>query len=158
MATDTTDFILYTVYNRPKKEKTPGESRFAMLYDRQGKNIKFVSTKILPSDAKSLKMKIKRPNVIFYAMFHCLDSNYIPLDPVKYGWKIENQKLVPVWFEVNRLPSDEEYNEHLKQIAKNETSMENRHPPCYENIDIDEDEDDYDDNLFVYPIFETDDR
>ena len=38
---DVTDFILHVIYNRPKKEKTPGDSRYAMLFTGKGKKRKF---------------------------------------------------------------------------------------------------------------------
>ena len=59
---DVIDFVLHTVYNRPKREKTPGESRYAMLFVKKGKKNVFVQTKQLPPDEKSLKMKFLRTN------------------------------------------------------------------------------------------------
>ena len=31
------DFVLHIVYNRPKRDKTSGESRYAMLFVKKGK-------------------------------------------------------------------------------------------------------------------------
>ena len=36
-AAQITDFVMQIVYNRPKREKTPGESRYAMLFVEKGK-------------------------------------------------------------------------------------------------------------------------
>ena len=43
------------------------------------------------------------------------DSNVQPLDPVENGWELIEQELVPDWFPGASLPSDEEYDAHLKQ-------------------------------------------
>ena len=64
------DFVLYIVYDRPKRKKTPGESRYAILFVRKGKKKVFLQAKQLPPDERSLCMKI--PN------------------PFEYGWKIRN--------------------------------------------------------------------
>ena len=49
------DFILHVVYNRPKREKSPGENRYTMLKGKKKK--KFVETKLLPPGEQSLHMK-----------------------------------------------------------------------------------------------------
>ena len=67
------DFVLYIVYDRPKRKKTPCESRYAILFGRKGKKKVFFQTKQLPPDARSLCMKI--PNLF------------------EYGWKICEWKL-----------------------------------------------------------------
>ena len=36
------DFVLHIVYNRPKREKTPAESRYATLFVEKGKKKVFV--------------------------------------------------------------------------------------------------------------------
>ena len=43
-AAQITDFVLQIVYNRPKREKTPGESRYAMLFVKKRKKKVFVQT------------------------------------------------------------------------------------------------------------------
>ena len=53
-------FFLNIVYNRPKREKTPGESRYTRLFVKKGKKKVFVQTKQLPPDERSLRMKILR--------------------------------------------------------------------------------------------------
>ena len=60
------DFFLHIVYNRLKREKTPGEGRYAMLFVKKGKKKVFVQTKQLPPDKRSLRMKILRANYISY--------------------------------------------------------------------------------------------
>ena len=66
------DFALHIVYNRPKWEKTPGESRYAMLFVIKEKKKVFVQTKQLPPDERSLCMKILRANYISYGWENCL--------------------------------------------------------------------------------------
>ena len=58
------DFVLHIVYNKPKREKTPCESRYAMLFVKKGKKKVFIQTKQLPPDERSLRMKKLRANYI----------------------------------------------------------------------------------------------
>ena len=44
------EFILHIIYNRPKIEKTPGGTRYKMLFVGKGNKKKFASTKAIPSD------------------------------------------------------------------------------------------------------------
>ena len=48
------DFVLHIIYHRPLREKTPGDSRYAVLFVKKGKKTKFAPTKSLPPDYKSL--------------------------------------------------------------------------------------------------------
>ena len=52
------NFVLHIVYNRPNREKTPGENRYVMLFVKKGKKKVFVQTKQLPPGDRSLRMKI----------------------------------------------------------------------------------------------------
>ena len=55
----------FVIYNRTKREKSPGDSRYAMLYVRKDENKKtFASKKSLPPDQKSLTMKILRAHLV----------------------------------------------------------------------------------------------
>ena len=59
-------------------------------------------------------MKIKRCNLVAYPWVNCLDTTLQPLVPVENGWEIVGNELTPVWFEGSVLPSDEEYDAHVK--------------------------------------------
>ena len=78
-----TEFILRVIYNRPMKEKTPGQSRYAMLFvKKKGKKKKFADTKRLPPDVSSLEMKIKRANYVTLGMSKliiCISSYKLPV-------------------------------------------------------------------------------
>ena len=102
------DFVLHVIYNRPLCEKTPGDSRYAMLIIKKGKKTKFAPTKSLPPDYKSLVQKIKRANFVAYGWSNCLYGEFDQPDPLFYGWKYENKLLLPIWYEGNPLPSTEE--------------------------------------------------
>ena len=55
------EFVLKIVYNRPKKDKTLGESRYIMMTSKMKKKdgkITYASSKKLPPDEASMKMKI----------------------------------------------------------------------------------------------------
>ena len=142
---DIIDFILHTVYNRPAKEKTPKDSRLALLHVGKGKTKKYRSTKLIPPDESSLRMKIKRCNLVAYPWVNCLNTTLQPLVPVENGWKIKDDELVPVWFEGSVLPSDEEYDAHVKHklldsLAEQLASEDNAET---EESDCDYESDDY---------------
>ena len=105
------DFVLLIVYNRPKREKTPGESRYAMLFVKKGKKKVFFQTKQQPPDERSLRMKILRANYISYGWENCLNQHFEILNPLEYEWKICDGKLEPNWFEGPALPFFEELNQ-----------------------------------------------
>ena len=47
---EVTDFFLRVIYNRPSNEKAPGDSHYAMLFVKKGKNKIFNKTKSLLPD------------------------------------------------------------------------------------------------------------
>ena len=112
------DFILHTIYNRPLKEKSARDSRVALLYAGKGKNRKYQSTKILPPDRSSLVMKIRRANLVAYYWKNCLSEFLEPFDARGEGWEVKDGELIPTWFEGSNLPSDEQYDEHIKNKYK----------------------------------------
>ena len=91
------DFVLHIVYNRPEREKTPGESRYTMLFVKKGKKKVFVQTKQLPPDERSLRMKILKANYISYGWEICLNQHFEIPNPLEYSWKICDGKLEPNW-------------------------------------------------------------
>ena len=120
MLTDTpnveklTEFVLRIVYNRPAKEKTLGDARYNMIKtkkkDSKGQK-KFPTSKSLPPDHSSLKMKILRSTYFSHIMSRCLDANYVPLDSSLYGFRKVNDIWEPVWYEGNPLPDPREVEE-----------------------------------------------
>ena len=71
------DFVLRIVYNRPKREKAPGKSRYAMLFVKKGEKKVFVQTKQLSPDERSLCMKIYMMkmlirNIVRKCVYGCL--------------------------------------------------------------------------------------
>ena len=137
---DVTEFVLRIVYNRPLKDKTLGDARYNMLKtgkkDSKGRKI-YPSSKSLPPDESSLKMKVLRSTFVTHCMSNCLLSDYLPLDPSLYGWKLEEGVWEPVWYEGNPLsdasvveedapeenPGEREQNEMVisKETQKEET-------------------------------------
>ena len=110
------DSVLHIVYNRPKRENTPGKSRYAMLFIKKGKKKVFVQTKQLPPDKRSLRMKISRANYISYGWENCLNQHFEIPNPLEYGWKICDGKLEPNWFEGPALPSFEKINQEQNNL------------------------------------------
>ena len=47
---EVTRFVLQIIYNRPLKEKSPGESRYNMLTSKKQSNKKYPTSKALPPD------------------------------------------------------------------------------------------------------------
>ena len=134
---DITKFILQTIYNRPLREKTPTDSRVAMLRIAQKgktKKVKYRSTKAIPPDSKSMNMKIRRANKIAYSWnwVNFLNPNFHPLDARNEGWEVKEfsnneKRLVPIWYTGNPLPTDEEYDEHIltKYKSTDKSDVEN---------------------------------
>ena len=63
------NFVLHIIYNRKRTEKSPGESRYAMLFTTgKGKRGRFTDTRRLPSDEATLAMKFKRAHYVTLGM------------------------------------------------------------------------------------------
>ena len=86
---EVTNFVLHIGYNRPHKEKSLGESRYNMLKtkrkSKKKKEKKYNTSKDLPTNQSSLKMKILRASFVTHCMSNCLNSHYAPLDSSLYG-------------------------------------------------------------------------
>ena len=54
------DFVIHIIYNRQNHERTPGDSRYAMLFVKRRNKKVFASTKTVILDMDSLTMKIKK--------------------------------------------------------------------------------------------------
>ena len=142
--------IIHTVYNRPRNETSPRDSRVVMLFSGKGKDRKYRSTTVIPPrDVSSLEMKIRRCNLVAYDWNTCLDQTYRPLNPLQCGWMIKGSILVPQWYEGNNLPSDEEYDEHIKQ----KFYAEDVNGKCDDISDNSDSESEYDSGDF--PLSET---
>ena len=79
------DFVLRIVFEKPEREKTPGESRSAMLFVKKRKKKVFVQTKRLPPDKTFLRMKILRANYILYGWGNCLNQHFAIPNSLEYG-------------------------------------------------------------------------
>ena len=105
---EVTNFALDIVYNRPYKEKSLGESRYNMLKTKKKtkkkKEKKYNIGKDFSPDQSSLKMKIFRALFVTHYMSNCLNSHYVPLDPLLYGWKFVENRWEPIWLEGSPLP------------------------------------------------------
>ena len=116
---DVTRYVLYIVYNRPLREKSLGEARYNVLKTRKkdslGKKV-YPSSKSLPPDQSSLKMKILRSTFTAHCMTNCLDPNYVPLDPSSYGWSLKEGLWEPVWYEGSPLPHPDEVEENEPEV------------------------------------------
>ena len=132
---EVTRFVLQIIYNRPLKEKSPGESRYNMLTSKKQSNKKYPTSKALPPDQSSLKVDILRATFVAHCMSGCLNRQYAPLDPSNYGWKLEENRWQPIWFEGNPLPKpdeiidtniqlDDKLGEESSNISDREEAME----------------------------------
>ena len=68
-------FVLHVIYNRPKREKSPGNIAMRCCMLEKAKKKKFAPTKSLPPDQKSLTMKILRAHLVSHSWVNCLDCN-----------------------------------------------------------------------------------
>ena len=78
-------FILQIIYNRPKMEKTPAETRYRILFEKKESKNKFSSTTFIPPNQSSLKMKILHCTFLSHSMVSCLNRYHLPLNPATYG-------------------------------------------------------------------------
>ena len=122
------DFVLHMVYNRPEREKAPGESRYTMLFVKKGKKKVLVQTKQLPPYERSLLMKILRANYISYCWENCLNQHFEIPNPLVYGWKICDGKLEPSWFEGPALPSFEQITQEQNNLDSLSDLNQDRDP------------------------------
>ena len=103
-----------TIYNGPKKDKCFTDTRVAMMFSKKGKGkCTKKSTKVIPPGEKSLKMKILKSHFVAHCWKNCLNNNNMHLDPTDCGWQRVNDLLVPLWYEICNLPTDEEYYQHI---------------------------------------------
>ena len=58
----------------------------------------------LPPDHSSLKMKILQTSFVANCMSHCLNTNYVPLDPSVQGQKLAENHWESIWFEGYTFP------------------------------------------------------
>ena len=107
------DFVIHTIYNRPKKEETLKDTRIAMFLVKKGKKTDYNSTKLIPPDKEMMKMKILRAHYVSYMWKNCLNGRYTHLDPCEFGWVQKCGMMAPLWYEGSNLPSDEEYYAHI---------------------------------------------
>ena len=109
---EVTEFVLHVIYNRPSNEKTPGDSRYAILFVKKGKNKRFNDTKSLPPDQHSLNMKILCASFIGYSISSCMQPVYETLNRLDYGWQLIDGVHVPVWSSSLQLSTQEEISHH----------------------------------------------
>ena len=87
-----------------------------MLFVKKWKKKVFVQTKQLPPDERSMCMKILRANYISYGWENCLNQHFEIPNPLEYGWKICDGKLVPNWSIGPTHPSFEEINQEQNNL------------------------------------------
>ena len=90
--------MLHVIYNRPKREKSPGDKRYAMLYVGKGekKSLHLQNHCRQIKSLKTLTMEILRAHLVSHSWVNCLDFNYQPLDPLSNGWSFVNGALQPL--------------------------------------------------------------
>ena len=143
---DVISFIIHIIYNRPLRERTPGDARYAMLFVKQGSKKKFASTKSLPPDYKSLVQKVMRANFVAYGWSNCLYGGFDQPDPLLYGWKYEDETLLPVWYEGSALPNNEEI---LSYFDETQVEFANLNIPPNQSTNSTESDSDSDDDIGI---------
>ena len=87
-----------------------------MVFVKKRKKKVFAQTKQLPSDERSLRMKILRANYISYGWKNCLNQHFEIPNPLEHRWKICDGKLEPNWFKGLARPSFEEINQEQNNL------------------------------------------
>ena len=124
------DFVIHIIYNLLNHERTPADSRYAMLFVKRGNKKVFASTKTLIPDVDSLTMKIKRANLVAHSWINCLNLEYEVLEPMLYGRYFDNDALSPIWYNGSALPIMDEivdrqsatFSEVAEVLSNNECS------------------------------------
>ena len=140
---------MHTIYNHPRTELSPTDSRVAMLRTEKpkgkDKKRKYRSTKDIPPDGRSLEMKIRRANLVTYDWKHCFNQYHNPFLPTQCGWELKDNTLLPKWYEGSNLPTDDEYDRHIKQkfnLHENR-DIDDSNPPETSDSDNDTDSEEY---------------
>ena len=108
-----TYFVLHVSYNRPKQEKSPADSRYAMLYvGKGGKRI--CTNKITATRSKVLNYKY----ISSHNWVNCLECNNQSLDSQTNGCIFFNGALQPLWYQGALLPSEEQTKNYLRQESE----------------------------------------
>ena len=79
--------VIHLVYNKTKREKSPGGSRYAMLFVTKWKKKKFAETKL------SVHMKMLRANFLSCCGSNCVNQYFQILNLVDYGRKVPEGKV-----------------------------------------------------------------
>ena len=160
---DITDFILHIIYNRPLHEKTPGESRHQMLLKARKRSKddrkRYPSSKAIPPDQSSLKMKILRATFVAHCMINSLNNVYVPLNPSSYGWKWNScsSEWEPVWYEGNALPDHCDIQDAHDDDDNNDEERNDAPADSDDEDSDDEDDDDYDETECLMSADESSD-
>ena len=72
--------------------------------ETKSKKKRYNTSMELPPDHSSLKMRILRASFVAHCMSHCLNPNYVPLDPSVQGWKLVENHWESIWFEGYTFP------------------------------------------------------
>ena len=99
--------------------------------------ITYPSSKNLPSDEASMKMKIVRGTYVSIIMSSCLNPTFMLPDPSLYGWRSVGGSWEPVWFE------GKQYHDPTEQ---DKSEVEGVKPGDGNESNEDDDDDDPDDS------------
>ena len=84
---------------------------------------KKVDCALLPPCAKTLFKKIQHAQYVSIIWGNADSAEPNPdLDPLKYGWKVENKHYIPEWFQGNAVPES-----LFKEVSASENSEGNPH-------------------------------
>ena len=89
-----------------------------MLYIGKSEEKKFTPTKLLPSDQKSLTMKILRADLVSHSWINCLDCNYQSFDPLSNGWIFVDGALQSLWYKGASLPNELQIQNYLREESE----------------------------------------
>ena len=106
-----------------------------MLF-KKGNKKKFSSSKSIPPDQSSLKMKILRCTFALHTMVSGLNRHHLPLNPATYGQQKGDGFGVPAWSEGNAFLSAE----RLTAISLGSAKIDNQEFNMVADIDDSEDE------------------
>ena len=111
-----------------------------MLVKKKRNCNSFPSSKVLPTDQKSLDMKNLRTSFVSECTASFLDLTYIPPDPSLYSWELVDSKWVTMGYGGNPLPIFDEINSNFQEESEEIDSFEISNKDALSDYDIDNSE------------------
>ena len=111
---------LYAVpFTVEKKNETYVETRIRLY-----KNLRKKSSMPLPPDPDPVVQVIKRAHFQAYEWYHCNESIISHLHLENWGWRVQDEQVIPVWFTGNQIPPSMRNSRQRKKLKNSDDEDE----------------------------------